>query len=468
MTASIGISAFNGDGKDFDTLYREADEALYRAKLAGKNRYAHYGIEDMAGQACRPAEPALRDSSASIQLKALIDNMEGGIMLVEVSDELRAMYLSRSCVRLMNLSYDGLRQADNKILCFIHPKDAGLVEETLRSGAAADGRPNRYSELRRRMADTNGSICARCVSVRQQRQAVLLAIVTDVTNLKETELNYEEQKQQLETVLKVSDIVTFEVDIYNHVLHVTDATVKKYGIDTFSIENMPESLIENGAIHPDSVKECRRMYSEIYAGVKMGSAVLRTLKTNGQYTIDRFTYFSVYDGDGRPIKTIGITEGLGALRDMSLNVAGIARQFSHYSFNTVMTLRINLSNDSYEFLREDGPQDDQTADKTTYSGFLNKFLEQSVLPAYREAVREMFSVDGLRNHYERGQTYLNMDFEAPGPDDSRNFYAFTALMFVNNLDSGFNVIIRVQNNAPIKLLESRTGVRLRRMTKLMC
>jgi diguanylate cyclase (GGDEF)-like protein/PAS domain S-box-containing protein len=42
VTASIGVSIFPGDGEDSDTLLRNADVAMYRAKDLGKNNYQFY------------------------------------------------------------------------------------------------------------------------------------------------------------------------------------------------------------------------------------------------------------------------------------------------------------------------------------------------------------------------------------------------------------------------------------------
>ena len=138
MTGSVGISAYNDAGKDFKALYREADEALYRAKLAGKNQFAHFSRQEASCQAAGSTPSALKESGASIQLKALIDNIDGGIALMEIADEIRAMYLSRSCVRLMQLSYEKMKQADNRFLSCIHPDDVGTVDEALRRGACSD------------------------------------------------------------------------------------------------------------------------------------------------------------------------------------------------------------------------------------------------------------------------------------------------------------------------------------------
>ncbi|MBC9249678.1 diguanylate cyclase [Pseudomonas alcaligenes] len=47
LSASIGISVFPDDSEDLESLYRQADAAMYQAKLEGRNRYRFFspGIE---------------------------------------------------------------------------------------------------------------------------------------------------------------------------------------------------------------------------------------------------------------------------------------------------------------------------------------------------------------------------------------------------------------------------------------
>ena len=45
LSCSIGIALAPNHGRGYDTLFRAADTALYRAKEAGKNRIALYSEE---------------------------------------------------------------------------------------------------------------------------------------------------------------------------------------------------------------------------------------------------------------------------------------------------------------------------------------------------------------------------------------------------------------------------------------
>lgn len=45
-TASMGAAVFPAHGNDFETLYKSADKALYKAKERGKNQLAFFDDRD--------------------------------------------------------------------------------------------------------------------------------------------------------------------------------------------------------------------------------------------------------------------------------------------------------------------------------------------------------------------------------------------------------------------------------------
>lgn len=59
-TASIGAAVFPRDGKDFETLYKAADSALYVAKKRGKSQLAFYGDEDTKSEGKKKVEAESR------------------------------------------------------------------------------------------------------------------------------------------------------------------------------------------------------------------------------------------------------------------------------------------------------------------------------------------------------------------------------------------------------------------------
>ncbi len=458
VTGSIGIADYNGDGKAFDLLYREADEALYRAKHTGKNRYCFYQ-EDAQGDQGGGAGSVLTVTSAGIELKALINNIDGGIALLEIGEEIRSIYLSSSYVRMMHLSYEGIKQADNRILTFIDPEDMPAVEAMLREGAVT-GRPAE-SVFRRRTR--SGAIKwhhmrAVRIAYKYSDNPVMIAIVTDVTNLKETELKYEAQKKQLETVLRVSHVVTFEVDIPNRSLYITEPTLAKYGVDTHVIKNMPGFLIDNSIVHPDSVDECRRMYEEIYAGVEEGSAIIRTLTKSGGYITERYTYFTVKDDTGKPVKAVGVIEGMETDHEKTLRVAQLEKQFRLHSDTMLSVVKVSLSGDTFELLKADPTREAYAEKCKSYSELLDNVLEHVEDSADRAHLKKTFSLESMHRSYESNKIHLDHEFRIRGD----RWRSVSAGLYKNELDGEVYAFIRLRDVTRKRALERETGVALKR------
>jgi diguanylate cyclase (GGDEF)-like protein len=58
ITASIGIAVFPADANDTQTLLRHADQALYEAKRAGRNRVERF-TRATGAEVLPPAEPVV-------------------------------------------------------------------------------------------------------------------------------------------------------------------------------------------------------------------------------------------------------------------------------------------------------------------------------------------------------------------------------------------------------------------------
>jgi diguanylate cyclase (GGDEF)-like protein len=88
VSASMGICAFPGDGQDADTLLRNADAAMYRAKDEGRNTYRYY-TEELTEHAFERVvmegqlRDALRANGLYMVYQPQIDLLSGKVVGVE-------------------------------------------------------------------------------------------------------------------------------------------------------------------------------------------------------------------------------------------------------------------------------------------------------------------------------------------------------------------------------------------------
>ncbi len=91
ISSSIGVIVAKRNQMDYETLYSEADYALYEAKNAGKNRFC-IRRQDTPAEAERMR---IGESGYSIQLYALLKHIDGGVNILEVGESIRSLYSSK-------------------------------------------------------------------------------------------------------------------------------------------------------------------------------------------------------------------------------------------------------------------------------------------------------------------------------------------------------------------------------------
>ncbi len=195
LSASVGI-AIRNSGDSFSTLYQRADTALYAAKEKGRNQYC---IDARAlpppkaeaaacAEANRPGEAFRADKSLSpIQLQALLEHMDGGVLLFEIGEALRIRYLSPSFYKFTHIPMDAPNVDGVDLLSMVEEPDRSALVERLREGARTDTPVDfSYRVVTYRGAQTWRHI--RAVRIRREESGnpMMIAVITDITEIKKT------------------------------------------------------------------------------------------------------------------------------------------------------------------------------------------------------------------------------------------------------------------------------------------
>ena len=190
LSASVGAVICAGGEDDFSKMYKLADAALYAAKNQGKSCY--HIVADTQNVSDEPEPDERHVSTAAIQYKALLDYMDGGVALIELADGLELIYASPSYITALGRPAEYFENKGEKLFSMIYDEDLKQLEQTLHD-CVNNKQP---ADITLRAWSDDGETVWRHVravevSYEKSKNPVILAIVTDITELKRSNQMFE-------------------------------------------------------------------------------------------------------------------------------------------------------------------------------------------------------------------------------------------------------------------------------------
>lgn len=141
-------------------------------------------------------------TQAQVQLHAIMDNMMGGIMLLEMSESVRAIYINNGFFDMPLHDRARLAEYEEDILAHIHPEDKNALLTNARE-ATRSHRPF-TADYRTVYGDAVQWMHVQAVEIPypESEFPVLLAIITDITELKSAELSLNETSSRLTALME--------------------------------------------------------------------------------------------------------------------------------------------------------------------------------------------------------------------------------------------------------------------------
>ncbi len=187
ISSAIGVSVYSVDGTDTGNLYIKAEAALYHAKKNAGKGYALYGKE------ISPKLIRAEEKESLIQLRTLLEYMDGGVILADVDESVNIYYTSPSFYKMSRRTKDEIGENGERLLSVVYPED----KQKLLDVAHKIARTGDTLDYIYRVYETNGEIgwrqirAARLPGLNSSGKRSIICVITDVSELKESNLKLE-------------------------------------------------------------------------------------------------------------------------------------------------------------------------------------------------------------------------------------------------------------------------------------
>ena len=231
------------------------------------------------------------------------------ICKVQVNKDLKLLDGNREFYELYGYTPEQMaRELHNKIARTILPDDLPAVRARLKESLES----GRIFESEHRMMRRNGEtawILVRGNFAREDGKDVFFCVAIDISERKKIEEELRINEERFRIALAQTYNTIFDYDIKTRVMIHAYKSASMYGFDN-RMENVPDALVENKTIHPESVGVFLEMYRKIRAGEPTAACEVRTRLAEGKYLWRRITMTNIYDSDGNAVRAIGILEDI--------------------------------------------------------------------------------------------------------------------------------------------------------------
>lgn len=249
-------------------------------------------------------------SKDNLLLSAIISNLPAGICEAAYDGFFTLLYGNDLFFQLYGYTPEQLlAEHQNRIDKIILPEDLPVVQKSVQK--AFDAGENGF-EVEHRIVRRDGGVAWALIKgnfFRGPVNTTLHCVCVDITQRKRMEQELKINEERFRLALAQMDNTIFDYNIATRVMIHAYKSAEVYGLPK-ELENVPDSLVENGTIHPGSVPVFLEMYRKIRGGAPRASCVVQTRLAAGRYVWRKITLTNIYDAQGSAVRAIGILEDI--------------------------------------------------------------------------------------------------------------------------------------------------------------
>ena len=344
------------------------------------------------------------------ELQFINENSTSGVFKAFLTDRFEVTYANEGLYKIYGYSKEELEEKFQEDPTFLVGEEEAKrvwqkVQETIENG-------EKQVTLEYRFIKKDGSIGwvhADCnITTQEDGRMVMIGMIMDITERHTLEQQLHHTEEIYRLVRNYTNLDVWEYDALRHTIRVQKIENGEQTSE-WVYKDIPESSIQSGKVHPDSVDTFREIHKRIDEGEDTVVAVLRFREPDGTYSWQRITYISMKE-KGEVKGAIGITENITLQKEAEIRAFKQEKMREMLAKDTIYSAHINLTKNRLEMVWSEVEElNMDTLGNVTYQNVFERIINQIANEDDRKRFREEFTIENMRKYAE--QNNFSREFE---------------------------------------------------------
>lgn len=217
-------------------------------------------------------------------------------------------------------------------------------------------------------------------------------------------------RKQLDVAIRHCGMSLWDFDIKKRCIYQRNNSIEMHGLASM-IENVPDSLIESGYVHPASAEAFSEMYRLLTSGEPKAEGIFRVRNAEQTgYWWEKITYLTEYDASHRPVKAIGFSTDITEHMMVQQELQRMNLQKELLIQKTLLNMVVDFTSGlvlDIDASRLDPVSPDEI---NSYEDFLFLLYRHTVDARQRGRIEWMLDRVNLQRRYKDGEENTCFDF----------------------------------------------------------
>ncbi|SCJ58120.1 Cyclic di-GMP phosphodiesterase Gmr [Anaerotruncus sp. 2789STDY5834896] len=380
------------------------------------------------------------------ELEDFSDNLPGGICRVRMDEDFTLLYGSPSFFRLYGYTAQQMRdKLGNRLIAAIIPEDVPNIMQV--TGAAyADQKRNFEFEKRVTRGDgkltwilTRGSFGGEDHGV-----PYMNCVVLDISDRKKVEEELRQSEERFRIAMDQTGGAVFDYHIDGGYNVYTSRAAEIYGLPQ-RVDDVPQSLIDRGIIHPDYIESYLQAYRDIQRGAPRVSTVIKARNVHGKYIWDRLSMTAVPGPAGTPRRAVGLVEDITHQKETEYAFIKEEKYRQAMLADVLSYAEVDLSANTVDEATGQWAELIGPGRQQNYEHSLQLLMRRRLHPEERADFERCFGRGQLLERYGEGQAEVSMEYRQIGMGERLRWVRMTAHIIKDPVSDAVKMLCYVKD-----------------------